>query len=266
MNKNKDELLFYQKELSIISLHGKLEKSNIEELEERIDKDLLSGKKNLILDCSKLTDLEKGVFKSLVVINNKVKKNHGILYLVRFSESMFNTIKSFDYSNVFNMRKSFDEAIDELIGFKEDKEEERIKYLNMEIAVSGNLENLEKIRKFIEDVTTNLKLSPDEINLMVLAVDEACANIMKYAYKGSEVKHMVIQAKYEYPKFTILIADNGDEFDPTEKELPVELDSYIRSGHSGGLGIYIIEQIIDKVRHYYIPGLGNRLIMEKIIN
>lgn len=262
----KDELTIYQKDVLVISLDGDLNDKNAEELESRIDKDLLAGKKGIIIDCSKLTNLSKGIFKSLVVINNKVKKNHGILIFTRFNENLFQSIKTYDYSNAFLMAKTFDKAIDEILGYTETKDEDKIKYLNMEIAVSGNLENLEKIRQFITDVTKNLKLSEDDTNLMILAVDEACANIMKYAYKGSNVKHMVIQAKYEYPKFTILIADNGDEFDPTEKELPVELDQYIRGGHSGGLGIFIIEQIIDKVKHYYIPGLGNRLIMEKIIH
>ncbi|MDD3626735.1 MAG: ATP-binding protein [bacterium] len=259
------ELLILHKDIVVISLEGILDDKNIEELENKIDKDILAGKKWIIVDCSKLQNIPRGIFRGLVVINNKVKKNHGVLIFARFDESLFKTIKTYDYSNVFLMCKTFDQAMDQIFETREQKDEDKIKYLNMEIAVSGNLENLAKIRQFTEDVTRNLKLSDDDTNLMILAVDEAAANIMKYAYKGSNVKHMVIQAKYEYPKFTILIADNGDEFDPTEKELPVELDQYIRGGHSGGLGIYIIEQIIDKVKHYYIPGLGNRLIMEKNI-
>ncbi|MCK4667292.1 ATP-binding protein [Candidatus Dependentiae bacterium] len=262
----KDELIIFQKDLVIISIEGVMTNKNIEDLEIKIDKDILSGKKGIIIDCSKLTFASPTIFKSLVVINNKVKKNHGILIFARFDEELFKNIKTYDYSNSFSMAKTLDKAIDQIMGSRKIKdEEERIKYLNMEIAVSGNMENLAKIRKFITDVTVNLRLSEDETNLFVLAVDEAAANIMKYAYKGSNVKHMVIQAKYEYPKFTILIADNGEEFDPTEKNLPVGLDEYIRGGHSGGLGIFIIEQIVDKVNHYYIPSLGNRLIMEKII-
>jgi serine/threonine-protein kinase RsbW len=264
MNDN-NKLNVLSREVEIITLSGKLTEKNVNKLELEIRNLLMSGKKFIILDCLELYQFEPTTYSNLSVLNNEVRKNKGMLFLTRINTELKKIFTQFDLSGSFLIEKSIGDVIEKYGGLHELETEQKIKYLNMEMVVTGTLDNLPKIRKFVESVLRNLNITDEQINLITVSVDEACTNIMRYAYKEDKEKHMIIQVKYEYPILSILVADNGDEFDPTEKELQVDVKEYIKQGYSGGLGIYIIETVMDKIKHYYIPNMGNRLILEKTI-
>ena len=55
---------------------------------------------------------------------------------------------------------------------------------NNKLIVQSRTENLSKIRDFVSNKASESGISNDEVENIMLAVDEACTNIIKHAYKS----------------------------------------------------------------------------------
>ena len=106
-------------------------------------------------------------------------------------------------------------------------------------------------------------LDPQEKNRVILAVDEALANIIEHAYGGNTDRQIEMQMERTAGKFVFTIDDDGDPFDPTV-ERPLDLGRHAAAGHSRGLGIYLFTTLME-ARHEPGPHGGNRLILSKAI-
>ena len=58
------------------------------------------------------------------------------------------------------------------------------KNITKRLVIKSRTENLSSLRDFISDNANNAGLSTDDIDDIILAVDEACTNIIKHAYKS----------------------------------------------------------------------------------
>ena len=88
---------------------------------------------------------------------------------------------------------------------------------------------------------------PQELNMPInLALEEAVTNVMLYAYPGESGQVLVECEKSQKLIFTI--TDSGIPFDPTQKEDP-DLTQSAEDRPIGGLGIYLVRQIMDDI-HY----------------
>ena len=61
--------------------------------------------------------------------------------------------------------------------------------------VKSRTENLSIIRDFISNSAAEAGITPDVIENMILAVDEACTNIIKHAYKSYPDGELIIKTK-----------------------------------------------------------------------
>ncbi len=132
------------------------------------------------------------------------------------------------------------------------------------LIVKSRTENLSKIRDFISSNAASAGLSRDDIDKMILAVDEACTNVIKHAYKFSPDGDILIEVKYDKSTFTITIEDNGISFDPDIVPSP-DLEKYYREHRVGGLGMYLMKTLMDEVKYKSIPGKFNRVSLTKKI-
>ncbi len=101
-----------------------------------------------------------------------------------------------------------------------------------------------------------------ECGQIALALDEALCNVIKHGYGGDEDRTIwICVVPQEEPSgIRIVVEDEGVRIDP----------SMIRSRpldeiRPGGLGVYIIEQIMDHVVYEQRSNVGMRLIMEKTV-
>ncbi len=251
-----------QKEnLVIFNVRDEFQDSNFIELEKNINSLIMKGDKTFVLDLNGISDISPNIIQNLTVLANRVKKNLGhIAIICESSNGCYQKLTEYNVAANIPVFSDLGAAR----SFLKEKRQSSLQYFTMEMAFSGELDNLNSIREFIWSVLHNLPLTEEEGNLIVLSIDEAVANIMKYAYQGSNEKHLIVQAQYKAPKLRFVLVDNGDQFDPTEKEAEkMDVNGYIREGHHGGLGIYIIEQVMDSFQHLFVPGMGNRLILEK---
>ena len=94
---------------------------------------------------------------------------------------------------------------------------------------------------------------------IILALDEACANIIKHAYKGKTGQNIVITCRIKPSRLEFILEDMGEPCDVSKiKSRP------LHEIRPGGLGVYLITSVMDKVVYADGTEEGNRLFMYKL--
>jgi serine/threonine-protein kinase RsbW len=129
-----------------------------------------------------------------------------------------------------------------------------------ELQVEAKVEQLARISEFIADAMRAFGLNDRKSFEVQLAVDEACANIMHYAYSkaGGTIE---LSCERRNAEVRITIKDYGKPFDPTAVP-PPKLDTDVEHRGVGGLGIYFMRRMVDELAYEYRDG-QNALTMVK---
>ncbi|MFH2055044.1 MAG: ATP-binding protein, partial [bacterium] len=119
---------------------------------------------------------------------------------------------------------------------------------------------LPDIRNFIENVMKETPFPRKDVTGILLAVEEACTNVIRHAYLMGEGT-LKLKITLFADRLQLSIFDNGRSFDFEESSEP-DLEHYIKTGRKGGLGIYLIRKITDEVSYHTHKGV-NELRMVK---
>lgn len=131
------------------------------------------------------------------------------------------------------------------------------------VKLKNEISELEQMNAFVDEIGETLNLPTEEVFQIRLAMEEAVANVILYAYPKGESNVVELEAQLDADTLTIQIIDYGMEFDPTEaKEADTTLSSEERP--IGGLGIFLIRQIMDSVEYQRIDGRNILLITKKL--
>jgi serine/threonine-protein kinase RsbW len=133
-----------------------------------------------------------------------------------------------------------------------------------ELTVKSQTENLSEIRDFVSENALEAGIPTSTIDNIILAVDEACTNIIKHAYKLSPKGEIIIRIDYDEEKFTITIIDYGKSFEPDRIPRP-DLQKYYLEHRVGGLGMYLMKSLMDNVEYITVPGKYNQVLLSKNI-
>ena len=134
-----------------------------------------------------------------------------------------------------------------------------------ELTVPSTTGNLSRIRKFVKNYSEKFGLDNDLTGKIVLAVDEACTNIIKHAYKYSPQGKITIKLKTDKKKLSISIIDEGGHFDPQSIPEP-DLKKMQHERRGGGLGIFLMKKLMDEVEFSNLAGNRNKVVLVKYIN
>ena len=96
---------------------------------------------------------------------------------------------------------------------------------------------------------------------MQLAVDEACTNIIRYAY-SSQGGLITINFERNDDTVVITIRDQGKPFDPAAIP-PPDLEAEVEKRQIGKLGLHFMRKLMDEVSYSFDPEKGNTLVMKK---
>lgn len=123
-------------------------------------------------------------------------------------------------------------------------------YIEMKLPASAEYVSL--IRLTLSGVFTRAGASYDDIEDSKIAVSEAVTNAVKHAYKHSEQNGMIhICFELFDDKIKIIISDQGESFDyeSTKSKLgPYQENENIDFLREGGLGLFLIESLMDEVK------------------
>ncbi|MEE8219011.1 MAG: ATP-binding protein, partial [bacterium] len=107
------------------------------------------------------------------------------------------------------------------------------------------------VRKVIQQVSQEGGFTEDEGRKLILAVDEACSNIIKHSYDNDPTKTISLTLTDSAEKLEIRIQDFGKRPD-VDRIRPRDLDEV----RPGGLGTHFIRSIMDEVTYDTSPGVG----------
>ena len=129
------------------------------------------------------------------------------------------------------------------------------------IILANDISEISRLYEFIEELGSYFSLSPDIVFNLNLVLEEAVVNIINYAYPKEDHESIYLSAKMHEGSIVLVLTDTGKEFDPTAvPEADVTLSADDRQ--IGGLGIFLIRQIMNEVKYERIEG-KNVLTLEK---
>ena len=133
--------------------------------------------------------------------------------------------------------------------------------MRKEICIKNKVSELEKVAQLIEEIGEELGLSMELQMNLNLVMEEMVTNVIFYAYPQDEEADIELLAKSDGKELTFVLSDQGKEFDPTAKE-DNDLSVNPAERELGGMGIFIVKNIMNKVTYQRLEG-KNLLTMTK---
>jgi serine/threonine-protein kinase RsbW len=130
-----------------------------------------------------------------------------------------------------------------------------------EVVVESRVENLPIIADFARNALEQLGAEPAAEHKVQLVIDEACTNIIKHAYAGA-VGPITLVLEKTGDELVIVLNDKGKPFDPSSVP-PPDLGTDVETRKIGGLGMYFMKRLMDKITYSFDDQLGNQLTMKK---
>jgi anti-sigma regulatory factor (Ser/Thr protein kinase) len=129
------------------------------------------------------------------------------------------------------------------------------------LRVPARAERLRVIRATARDALAALGCSPEWTRDMLIAIDEACQNVVRHAYGTTTPGDMVVDARVSGKDLEVLLRDFAPRIDPA-KVKPRDLDDV----RPGGLGTHFIREVTDHCGFLEPPeGGGNLFRMVKAL-
>ena len=132
------------------------------------------------------------------------------------------------------------------------------------IILANDISEISRLATFIEEVGEAFSLTPDVVFNLNLVLEEAVVNVINYAYPKEEHQSIYLSASLRKGSIVLILTDTGKEFDPTmAPDVDITLSADERE--IGGLGIFLIRQIMNEVKYERIDG-KNILTLGKKLN
>lgn len=118
------------------------------------------------------------------------------------------------------------------------------------LTLPNNVEFIPQLAAFIEEVTESHGIAPSVTMSINLALEEAVVNVMNYAYPEGSFGEIDISVSFSDGSITFTIKDTGTPFDPTKVSNP-DTSLSAEERPIGGLGIYLVRELMDEVSYCY---------------
>ena len=135
--------------------------------------------------------------------------------------------------------------------------------MRKEITIKNQIGELERVNQFLDDIAAELGLDMELQMNLNLVMEEMVSNVIFYAYPKDVEGEIELEAEYDGNELCFVLSDSGKEFDPTQKE-DANPDINPTEREIGGMGIYIVKNIMNEVSYQRLEG-KNLLTMRKNI-
>jgi sigma-B regulation protein RsbU (phosphoserine phosphatase) len=133
--------------------------------------------------------------------------------------------------------------------------------LIVHLRINAKAARLRIVRSVVKEAASACGCSENCIRDMVIAVDEACQNVIRHAYADKQEGDILLDIRQHEDRIEFSVVDFAAPVDVAAVK-PRELGEL----RPGGLGTHFIHQCMDKVEFVEPPqGAGNRLQMSKRI-
>ena len=128
-----------------------------------------------------------------------------------------------------------------------------------ELAFVADPKKLRSVREKVQEACESMGCDKKAVSDVVIAINEACMNIIQHAYKDHGSGDIKIGIAKQGDDLCVEILDHADPVDK-EQIKPRDLDDV----KPGGLGTHFIQAVMDKIDYEHLANNGgNRLVMWK---
>jgi anti-sigma regulatory factor (Ser/Thr protein kinase) len=129
--------------------------------------------------------------------------------------------------------------------------------------LKNDVSELEKVMSFITELCARNSIPPETEYDLNLALDEMITNVAKHAFPDRGEHHFTLQIAASPEEFVARIEDDGVAFDPTAHPVP-DLDAPLEERREGGLGIFLVRQIMTSVEYQRVAGKNVITLRKKL--
>jgi serine/threonine-protein kinase RsbW len=130
----------------------------------------------------------------------------------------------------------------------------------MELRFPSESKYLHMVHELTRLLAETTGFEPEEAEKIALAVDEATTNVVQHAYGGEAGHEIEVHFDPSGDNLEIVILHDGE---PLEA-MPVpqfHLDELVAEHKTGGLGLTIMRQMMDKVEHTKAEAGKNKCVL-----
>ncbi len=129
--------------------------------------------------------------------------------------------------------------------------------MKREIEFASHPANLCLVRDFVRQFLKQFSISEADKDLVILGLDEACTNVIRYAYHHQTDQLICLVCEEIEAGVRFRLRDYGTQCDPSKLQgRPLDLVQ------PGGLGIHLIRRAFNQV-DYNLKKEGTELVLEK---
>jgi serine/threonine-protein kinase RsbW len=134
-----------------------------------------------------------------------------------------------------------------------------------QLVIDSRTDKLIAVRDFITGAARQFGFNEEDVGKIVLAVDEACTNIIKHGYRFDATKTITVIVTSLSSALEVRIRDNGLRFNPNDIVVP-DMKDYLAHFRRGGLGVLLMKKLMDEVEYNLRPGEPNEVRLVKYLN
>ncbi|MCD9025981.1 anti-sigma B factor RsbW [Cohnella silvisoli] len=135
---------------------------------------------------------------------------------------------------------------------------------NVTLSVPALPEYVDLVRLTLYGIASKMKFTFEDIEDMKVAVSEACNNAVLHAYGGDD-GNVEVQFVTNADELSITVRDFGRSFKIAENQATPSLHGKsIDEIQSGGLGLYLMQALMDRVEVQHDGGTAVTLTKKRI--
>ena len=129
--------------------------------------------------------------------------------------------------------------------------------------LKNDISQVPLLADFIDQVCEEFALDSNLCFQLNLVLEEAVVNVIQYAFPEGGEHTFTLDADKEADVVTFVLKDNGKPFNPLTQAPDVDISLDAEKRKIGGLGIFLVQQMMDEVDYQRTPDGMNVLVMKK---
>jgi len=132
----------------------------------------------------------------------------------------------------------------------------------LNIEFKNDINEISRLHPYFVELGQKAGIDEFTLDSLNLAVEEAVANVINYAYPPGQEGSVKIETSWDDKVITFVLTDNGIPFDPT-KGGDADITLSAEEREIGGLGIFLVKSIMDSMEYERTPDGRNVLTLKK---
>ena len=133
------------------------------------------------------------------------------------------------------------------------------------LILHNDIQQITLLADFVDTLAAETGLDPATAMSLNLALEEAVTNVILYAYPEGTDGLVEIKAQIKDDELVFSLEDSGKPFDPTAAP-DADVTLGVEERKIGGLGIYLVRNIMDRVSYKYENGKNILTMIKQIIH